>query len=89
MNVTKDEYYNVINHASGRTRFEEISLSYAIGGKLPSDNSPSYKQAVMEYRRNKRTAAQGTFCNKKASSKDALQFVDKIKKEPYTLSKIN
>ena len=34
----------------------------------------------------KRTAAQGTFCNKKASNKDALQFVDKTKKEPYTRS---
>ena len=81
MKITKDECDNVINPASGRTRAEEISLSYSIGGKLPSDNSPSYWQAIMAYR----TAAQGTFCNKKASNKDALQFVDKTKKEPYTV----
>ena len=84
MKITQDECDNVINPASGHTRAEEISLSYSIGGKLPSDNSPSYWQAIMAYRR-KNTAAQGTFCNKKASSKDALHFVDKTKKEPYTV----
>ena len=85
MKITQDECDNVINPASGRTRAEEILLSRTIGGKVPSDNSPSYWQAIMAYRRKKRTAAQGTFCNKKASSKDALHFVDKTKKEPYTV----
>ena len=85
MKITQDECYNVINPASGHTRAEEISISYAIGGRLPSDSSKSFRQAIMAYRRKKRTAAQGTFCNKKASSKDALHFVDKTKKEPYTI----
>ena len=36
----------VINPASNKTRAEEIAIQRIIGGRLPSDNAPSYKAAV-------------------------------------------
>ncbi|MBQ7198570.1 MAG: hypothetical protein IJS29_04840 [Selenomonadaceae bacterium] len=48
--LTTDEFFNVINPASNKTRYEEIQIKSFIGGRLPSDFSPSYKQAVLQYR---------------------------------------
>lgn len=49
--LTTDEFFNVINPASNKTRYQEIQIKSFIGGRLPSDFSPSYKQAVLHYRR--------------------------------------
>lgn len=48
--LTTDEFFNVINPASNKTRYEEIQIQSFIGGRLPSNYAPSYRKAVLQYR---------------------------------------